>query len=333
MHFAEVGDHCSMTTCNRQDFLPFKCDCCNNTYCLEHRTYSAHNCPKAQGKNLIAIICPLCKQTIPITADTDANHAWDLHSRTVCDPSNRKKKQRCSVQNCKSKLGPLNKVVCEKCRLEVCLNHRFPDAHNCQGRRGTIGRATEKRNINSMFGTNTNIKKNSNTNTNTNKNKDRSSPAPAIRSFDNKHLLTETADRRRQDRENCPHCSATFSNPIDLITHVEANHLSSQANTNISTRISSRSSAENLPSPPNYVDLTRTPPKYTVAQDVGLPPSYSNISANRYQNSSGGCPFCAANFTDPVELVNHVESFHHNDSNNNNKRITTTGDKKDCCVS
>jgi hypothetical protein len=29
------------------DFLPFTCDCCSNVFCLEHRSYDAHRCPKA----------------------------------------------------------------------------------------------------------------------------------------------------------------------------------------------------------------------------------------------------------------------------------------------
>ena len=35
--FADLGARCSLETCKQQDFLPFVCDACNRTFCLEHR--------------------------------------------------------------------------------------------------------------------------------------------------------------------------------------------------------------------------------------------------------------------------------------------------------
>lgn len=40
--FYNLGAHCYK--CKTKDFLPFKCDLCNHVFCLEHRTYEAHNC-------------------------------------------------------------------------------------------------------------------------------------------------------------------------------------------------------------------------------------------------------------------------------------------------
>ena len=62
MELPDVGKHCAISTCKllgityllneeRQsrlsfhaDFLPFVCSQCGNTFCLEHRSFEAHNC-------------------------------------------------------------------------------------------------------------------------------------------------------------------------------------------------------------------------------------------------------------------------------------------------
>ena len=40
MEFSDLGKHCRF--CNRQDFLPFKCNDCHNYFCKEH--WKDHNC-------------------------------------------------------------------------------------------------------------------------------------------------------------------------------------------------------------------------------------------------------------------------------------------------
>ena len=42
-----VGSHCQYEYCNQLDFLPFKCQSCSHTFCLDHRTESAHKCANA----------------------------------------------------------------------------------------------------------------------------------------------------------------------------------------------------------------------------------------------------------------------------------------------
>ncbi|CAM9251154.1 unnamed protein product [Chrysoparadoxa australica] len=39
---------CSADGCIILDFLPFQCQACGLTYCLEHRSFTAHNCAKAE---------------------------------------------------------------------------------------------------------------------------------------------------------------------------------------------------------------------------------------------------------------------------------------------
>ncbi|RYP48766.1 hypothetical protein DL769_011169 [Monosporascus sp. CRB-8-3] len=39
-----VGKHCQLEYCNQLDFLPFFCQSCKKTFCLDHRTEDAHRC-------------------------------------------------------------------------------------------------------------------------------------------------------------------------------------------------------------------------------------------------------------------------------------------------
>jgi hypothetical protein len=54
-----IGKHCAFPECNQLDFLPFKCDCCNKVFCLEHRTYASHRCEKSGNREFQVFICPL----------------------------------------------------------------------------------------------------------------------------------------------------------------------------------------------------------------------------------------------------------------------------------
>ena len=44
--FTDIGAHCSVASCNLQDFLPFTCAGCQQQFCLEHHTPKAHACPQ-----------------------------------------------------------------------------------------------------------------------------------------------------------------------------------------------------------------------------------------------------------------------------------------------
>ncbi len=55
-----IGRHCAVETCMQLDFLPFSCDCCSRTFCLDHRSYAAHDCPDAKNKETEVIVCPVC---------------------------------------------------------------------------------------------------------------------------------------------------------------------------------------------------------------------------------------------------------------------------------
>jgi predicted nucleic acid binding AN1-type Zn finger protein len=133
-----IGAHCSQPGCGQVDFLPFKCDCCSHVFCLEHRTYLAHNCKLAGGKDTQVIVCPICAKSIKLAGDEDVHEAFEAHSRTSCDPSKYKtanNKPKCPVAGCRERLRDVNTYQCKICGLSVCLAHRFESDHACKGAR------------------------------------------------------------------------------------------------------------------------------------------------------------------------------------------------------
>ncbi|XP_059676201.1 AN1-type zinc finger protein 2B isoform X3 [Gavia stellata] len=63
MEFPDLGAHCSWPACQRLDFLPLKCDACEQIFCTDHIAYAQHNCTSAY-KKIFTNKClkPGCKQ-------------------------------------------------------------------------------------------------------------------------------------------------------------------------------------------------------------------------------------------------------------------------------
>ncbi|XP_071824083.1 AN1-type zinc finger protein 1-like [Apostichopus japonicus] len=94
-----IGQHCDVSHCNQNDFLPFTCSSCNGIFCLEHRSTAAHNCEKAEEK---------------------------VASSTV---KSEFKSYSCSKADCRKK-GPVP-VTCPFCNFQFCMSHRHPQDHDC----------------------------------------------------------------------------------------------------------------------------------------------------------------------------------------------------------
>ncbi|KAM7524522.1 hypothetical protein LguiA_014424 [Lonicera macranthoides] len=134
--FPNLGKHCSVGDCKLIDFLPFTCDCCHQVFCLEHRSYIGHHCPKSNKHDVTVAVCPLCAKGVRLIPDEDPNITWESHVNTECDPSNYEKatkKIKCPVPRCKEALTFSNMVKCRDCTIEHCLKHRFGPDHNCPG--------------------------------------------------------------------------------------------------------------------------------------------------------------------------------------------------------
>lgn len=152
MEFLDLGKHCEHPGCNQHDFLPFKCDSCSKVFCLQHRSYRTHECPVAGSRDTHAIECPICAGSIRVTGTEDVNVAFERHSKSLCNPARRKQrkhKKRCGAAHCHKKLTLTNTVTCDVCRIEVCLTHRYPDAHSCVG--AAASRNTSRRGFLSRF--------------------------------------------------------------------------------------------------------------------------------------------------------------------------------------
>lgn len=134
-----LGSHCSTPDCQQIDFLPFTCDCCGEVFCLQHRTYQSHSCPKAGARQTSTIVCPICAKAVVLTAADDPNVVFERHQQQGCDPANYAKvhqRPKCPAKGCREKLGAINTYKCKECGKQVCLKHRFPEAHQCPGKSG-----------------------------------------------------------------------------------------------------------------------------------------------------------------------------------------------------
>ncbi|KAM7262602.1 hypothetical protein ACFE04_000285 [Oxalis oulophora] len=134
--FPNLGKHCTVDDCKLIDFLPFTCDRCQQVFCLEHRSYIKHSCPKANDNDLNVVICPLCAKGVHLNPEEDPNITWDRHVNTDCDPSNYDKvtkKKKCPTPGCKEILTFSNTIKCKDCLIDHCLKHRFASDHKCPG--------------------------------------------------------------------------------------------------------------------------------------------------------------------------------------------------------
>ena len=114
-----IGAHCQSPFCHQLDFLPFRCDSCHSTFCLDHRSETAHNCPKAgewarnRRRNEVG------------TVSTGVPAA---HRPTVATG------QQCSEVKCKTFVDGVGNVGvrCDGCNRLYCLKHRMSEGHDCK---------------------------------------------------------------------------------------------------------------------------------------------------------------------------------------------------------
>jgi predicted nucleic acid binding AN1-type Zn finger protein len=104
MEFTNIGCHCQFVDCGKYDFLPFKCDLCKKSFCLDHKDYNSHICPNYQDPSTNNLL-PKKKKKSKIV------------------------KYVCCHENCKkTNQVPIN---CLKCNKNFCMTHRYAESHNC----------------------------------------------------------------------------------------------------------------------------------------------------------------------------------------------------------
>ncbi|KAF9644589.1 hypothetical protein BDM02DRAFT_3131665 [Thelephora ganbajun] len=131
-----VGHQCSAQYCNLVDFLPFKCQHCEQKFCGEHYLPASHKCDKYDERkhNRVAPSCPLCNTPVAIPVGQDPNIRMELHITNDCSVMTGRTKEstqpRCASPRCKKLL--FAPIRCDKCNQQFCAQHRFPSDHTCE---------------------------------------------------------------------------------------------------------------------------------------------------------------------------------------------------------
>lgn len=114
------------------DFLPMKCDACNQVFCSSHFNYELHKCSSGLRKDYQVPLCPLCGEPVPTAPGVEPDLTVGQHIDKQCKSDSRKIFiNRCSYKSCKRKeLIPVN---CSQCKRNFCLRHRHTTDHQCQG--------------------------------------------------------------------------------------------------------------------------------------------------------------------------------------------------------
>ncbi|EIW81071.1 hypothetical protein CONPUDRAFT_82142 [Coniophora puteana RWD-64-598 SS2] len=130
-----VGQQCSAPSCHLIDFLPFKCQHCNENFCGDHFSVSGHKCPKYDESkhNRVAPSCPLCNEPVAIPPGQDPNVRMDRHINTECSVITGKAAKKSTPVCTRGKCGKVlfAPISCDKCRKQFCASHRFPSDHDC----------------------------------------------------------------------------------------------------------------------------------------------------------------------------------------------------------
>ena len=116
-----IGRNCQYEFCRQLDFLPFRCESCKGTFCLDHRTETAHYCTHAgdwaaRRRN----------------ENVGGGSVRDENGRSLQKPTIYNSDQ-CSHPTCKTLINTARDpaVHCQNCNREYCLKHRLQEEHDC----------------------------------------------------------------------------------------------------------------------------------------------------------------------------------------------------------
>ncbi|KAL7628986.1 hypothetical protein AAE478_000504 [Parahypoxylon ruwenzoriense] len=115
-----IGKHCQLEYCNQLDFLPFFCQSCKKTFCLDHRTETAHKCANAGAWAERRRQAQLAKPSAG-----EGRRMRDLVSQKPC-----------AADDCKTVVGTalVPGVHCSSCNRDYCLKHRLKEEHDCKSK-------------------------------------------------------------------------------------------------------------------------------------------------------------------------------------------------------
>lgn len=145
-----IGQRCHWHECHREDFLPFTCADCNQTFCSQHFRTSQHACPTATP-TFVVPLCPLCHEPPKNwKRDEDPNVAMNAHltpnaksGLVECEAIDAngaiqskgierrtKRENECQERRCKKLM--VVPIKCPACAMCFCPSHRAPNQHQCQ---------------------------------------------------------------------------------------------------------------------------------------------------------------------------------------------------------
>jgi predicted nucleic acid binding AN1-type Zn finger protein len=116
-----IGSHCQYSYCNQLDFLPFQCQSCDKTFCLDHRTEDSHACANPGAWAARRRAAELAKPSAG-----EGRRMLDLVPQ----------KKPCADDNCKTTIGTalVPGVHCANCNRDYCLKHRLREDHACSSK-------------------------------------------------------------------------------------------------------------------------------------------------------------------------------------------------------
>lgn len=274
-----LGKHCSVSDCRLIDFLPFTCDCCQQVFCLEHRSYSRHQCPKASKHDVTVVICPLCAKGVRLIHEEDPNITWESHVNIECDPSNYEqatKKRKCPVPRCKEMLTFSNTIKCRDCNIDHCLKHRFGPDHSCPGPR-------------------------------------KPEPAFQFMGFLNKSRKDETKQAAATSSSKWTSSFLNIASSVRASAEAGMAKLSNEFNQALSTNGGAQSSGSTSRSGSASQQVEVCPQCKLRFSSVGALVEHVEKVHDRngvMKATLDVCPKCSKGFRDPVKLVEHVEREH-----------------------
>jgi len=130
-YFSDVGAHCSYSGCGIKDFLPFTCNQCNDTFCLDHFKPDIHRCRNIGMFDARVVVCPNCSVAIRLKHFQEPDAILRDHQGTHCQRQNKPQTKTCPVKGCREQLTITNNFTCKACHAAVCLRHRLPEDHTC----------------------------------------------------------------------------------------------------------------------------------------------------------------------------------------------------------
>jgi|UniRef100_A0AC35G581 hypothetical protein len=97
--FPGLGQHCSLESCNRLDYMPFQCQKCEKSFCGDHRFN--HGCDIKEDRKVDL---------------KDGGGTFALYAL-------------CSAKDCHEKC--FDSIRCSKCENNFCNKHRNYEDHGC----------------------------------------------------------------------------------------------------------------------------------------------------------------------------------------------------------